>query len=306
VHVIVQHYGSILVALESIYTDAGDLSSDAGGLLLTLRKPSTLFFLTLLDAVLEPLARLSKCLQSADGNISRAMSIARAVTANVEETDLKKMKTLADEIKAKVTAAGARMVADEDLSQEEQLLVGRKYIATIVTNLKLRFSDAVSDLCLLQEILRMKPVSPSFEKIASVLHTDSNDLLSEWQILRRLPGDLSSHDEMLSLALSNEKQLMFPHFAAACRKILLLPIGTATVERSFSTMNRIMTSKRCRLNPNHTAQLMQLSIEGPKIPDVRDAVLEAEQSGNSAHNDFHSVVNAAHKIWLSKPRRGVE
>jgi hAT family C-terminal dimerisation region len=85
---------------------------------------------------------------------------------------------------------------------------------------------------------------------------------------------------MLDLALANEKQLMFPHFSAACRKILLLPIGTATVERSFSTMNRIMTNKRCRLNPGHTSQLMQLSIEGPEIPDIRD--VGREESGNSA------------------------
>jgi len=88
VHVIVQHYASILVALESLYVDAGDLSSDAGGLLLTLRKPSTIFFLTLLDDVLGQLARLSKCLQASDGNISHVMSIAKAVIANIEESDL--------------------------------------------------------------------------------------------------------------------------------------------------------------------------------------------------------------------------
>ena len=95
-----------------------------------------------------------------------------------------------------------------------------------MTNLKLRFSDTVSDLSSLHDILMTKPVSPDFEKIASVLHVDSKDLLSEWKIMRRLSGDLSSQDSMLEMALSTEKQLMFPHISAACKKVLLLPIGT--------------------------------------------------------------------------------
>ena len=152
-----------------------------------------------------------------------------------------------------------------------------------VKNLKLHFSDEVSDLCLMEETLWMKPVSPDFDKVASVLHVDGKDLSSECQIMRRLPSDLSTHDAMLDLVLSNDKQLMFPHLSAACRKILLLPIGTAAVERSFSTMNQIMTSKRCRLNPGHISQLMQLSIEGPEIPDIRDVVCE---ESDSEHDKF--------------------
>ena len=54
-------------------------------------------------------------------------------------------------------------------------------------------------------------------------------------------------------------------------KILLMPIGTAEVERSFSTtMNRILRSERCHLLPEHVDILMKISIEGPGIPDVRD------------------------------------
>ena len=46
-------------------------------------------------------------------------------------------------------------------------------------------------------------------------------------------------------------------------KILLMPIGTAEVERSFSTMNRILRSERCRLLPEHVDILMKICIEGP-------------------------------------------
>ena len=121
--------------------------------------------------------------------------------------------------------------------------------------------------------------------------------------MRRLPGDLSSHDAMLDLALSNDKQLMFPHLSAACRKILLLPISTAAVERSFSIMNHIMTSKRCRLNPGHISQLMQLFIKESKIPDIQDLV--CEESDNSEHDKFYELVTAAHVICAASPRRGL-
>jgi len=64
-------------------------------------------------------------------------------------------------------------------------------------------------------------------------------------------------------------------------KILLVPIGTAEVERSFSTMNCcILRSERCRLLPEHVDILMKISIEGPGIPDVRDGTKAEETALN--------------------------
>ena len=82
------------------------------------------------------------------------------------------------------------------------------------------------------------------------------------------------------------------------RKLLLLPVGTATVERSFSTMNRILSSQRCRLLPSHACQLMQLSIEGPGVVDVRDGTESEEQA-------LHSLIDNAYVKWLEQPRRGL-
>ncbi len=88
----------------------------------------------------------------------------------------------------------------------------------------------------------------------------------------------------------------FPTFACLAQKILLLPIGTAGVERSFSTMNRILRSERCRLLPDHVDTLMKLSIEGPLIPDVRD--------GEVADETLSKFVDAANDIWNTKIHRG--
>ena len=46
---------------------------------------------------------------------------------------------------------------------------------------------------------------------------------------------------------------------------LALPMGTASVERSFSHLKMIKTWLHCRLSDCSVAQLMRLSTEGPEI-----------------------------------------
>jgi hypothetical protein len=126
--------------------------------------------------------------------------------------------------------------------------------------------------------------------------TDLND---EWRILRRLPSDLATQEGLIDLALSADKTAMFPTFSLAAKKLLLLPIGTATVERSFSTMKRILSSERCRLNAEHSCQLMQMSIEGTCVPDIREAT-----PGDCLA--MNKIIDAAYSIWLETRRRGLQ
>jgi hypothetical protein len=88
------------------------------------------------------------------------------------------------------------------------------------------------------------------------------------KILRRLSGEELYCRQSYCTLHEAGNAFSFPTFACLAQKILLLPIGTAGVERSFSTMNRILRSERCRLLPDHVDTLMKLSIEGPLIPDV--------------------------------------
>ena len=60
---------------------------------------------------------------------------------------------------------------------------------------------------------------------------------------------------------------------------LALPIGTPSVERSFSHLKMIKTRLCSRLSDYSVAQLMRISIEGPEI----DAV-ELEELEISKHN----------------------
>ena len=53
--------------------------------------------------------------------------------------------------------------------------------------------------------------------------------------------------------------------------ILALPVGTATVERSFSQMKMIKTRLRNRLNDSNSTRLMRIAIEGPELNSVNFA-----------------------------------
>ena len=77
----------------------------------------------------------------------------------------------------------------------------------------------------------------------------------------------------------------FPALSQLAVRLLLLPIGTATCERSFSAMNRPQCSKRSQLTAEHLEQLMFISHKGPKIPHPRLVGAAADQAQNS-YDDF--------------------
>ena len=78
---------------------------------------------------------------------------------------------------------------------------------------------------------------------------------------------------LIDIVTSPGRRAMFPVFSSAAEKILLLAVGTAGVECCFFTVNRILSSTRCRLTPEHVKDLMLISIEGPEIKNVRDGMM---------------------------------
>ena len=55
----------------------------------------------------------------------------------------------------------------------------------------------------------------------------------------------------------------FPNLASLARLAMVLPVTTATVERSFSDMKLIKTRLRSRLGEEILNHTMRISIEGP-------------------------------------------
>ena len=61
---------------------------------------------------------------------------------------------------------------------------------------------------------------------------------------------------------------IFPETGKLLNITMALPVGTATVERSFSQMKLIKTRLRSRLSDSNLEHLMKISIEGPPLTDV--------------------------------------
>jgi hypothetical protein len=231
-------------------------------------------------------------LQTKDANISASMALVRATIEGIKSFDVASLESDVAATLAKLKQAGVNMVTVNDTGKG----CAHAFIREVVNNLETCFSDAVSSLCSLHQILKQKPSSPDFTKIANILGISSLEMQKEWEFIQRLDGDLSSNEQMINMATSSQYTRMYPTFCSAIRRLLLLPIGTATVERSFSTLNRILSNKRCRLTPDHVRHLMMISAEGPPIPDVRNATLKQE-------NVMNKFLSDAYKYWIRKPHR---
>lgn len=295
--VICTHYAALCAALEAIYADAADLSCEAGGLLLEMRKQLTVFLVCLLHRLFQPLARLSRLLQECSSSISSAMTHVRVTIDAIENLNCRDL--LSEEfaaIKEKCAAAGVRL--DGDVEEEIYLKAAKKFVIEVTRNLRARFSDDISELCGLQNVLKEKVENPEnvFKCLCKLFGSKLSDLMNEWKILKRIDVDLSSRSEMINVAISSERKMMFPELSRAVRMLLLLPLGTATVERSFSTMNRILCSERCRLLPLHVRHLMLFSIEGPTVPDVRDGSTDQRKK-------VDKFIDGAYRCWMRQPRR---
>ncbi len=99
--------------------------------------------------------------------------------------------------------------------------------------------------------------------------TQLTSIIYEWKTFRtylltqKKAGKLMNQREVcVKLVQDGMLKDVYPQLSLAAEIFLIAPISTATVERDFSTMNRILTKLRNRLTTEHLNQLMIISIEG--------------------------------------------
>ena len=117
--------------------------------------------------------------------------------------------------------------------------------------------------------------------------TSSSDLPTEWKTLRRYITNQPKEDikEQLKESSTNSMiQTMFPNLSILANVCLIIPVGTASVERSFSHMKMVKSCPRNRLGETNLSYLMKLALESPEA--LSDEELE-------------QIVT----VWTRKPRR---
>ena len=117
-------------------------------------------------------------------------------------------------------------------------------------------------------------------KGVSKLDIDPEDTESEWKLFRRLlfvQHKDSSLQQVLSTLLSSaDLSAAFPNLAKLAAILIVLPVTTATVERTFSSMKLIKTRLRSRMGENTLEHAMRICIEGPDqlSNDTLEAVID--------------------------------
>ena len=115
----------------------------------------------------------------------------------------------------------------------------------------------------------------------------SSDLPTEWKTFRKYVTSQPKEDmntQLKELSTSSMLEILCPGLNTLAKVCLTIPVGTASVERSFSQMKMIKTRLRNRLGEANLSHLMKIAIESPEtLSDV-----ELEQ-----------IVD----IWNRKPRR---
>ena len=107
----------------------------------------------------------------------------------------------------------------------------------------------------------------SFEGNTGVSNPDVDpDQAEEWKIFRTIHRPESGLQKIVTTFLASSDLVAgFPNLASLARLAVVLPVTTATVERSFSDMKLIKTRLRSRLGEETLNHTMQISIEGQSL-----------------------------------------
>lgn len=155
-----------------------------------------------------------------------------------------------------------------DIKEYYKLSLFLPYIDSLISALNIRFSE---DNTIIFKYFRLYPTTfktLTREQINQLLLDidESGDLLNEGLVWHKIVQDtnLLTLDDMLNAAK------FVPAIQAVLLKSLALPVTTATVERSFSTLRRVKTWLRSTMCESRVSGLCMLSVHREKIKNNED------------------------------------
>ncbi|CAF4170764.1 unnamed protein product [Rotaria sp. Silwood2] len=302
---VIRCYEPLMMTLEHIANERGEESPSASGLLSILQDQSTTFILHSLEPILEALSILSKSIQTKNGDFNQLEQSMLGTLLRLEElkdidiNEYKQIFEIVDKIKTlsssnvnrdRITRATTRTneISLEQIFNDKIV----KFIDKIISNIKARFESNALKFLNCFRIFDVSEVTNEQEYgiqeiniIRQQYPNDFNDdLLAEWKVFRKYlfvqkqqqkSTILTQRQQCINLVKNGMTREMYPQLSLAAEIFLCAPISTATTERDFSTMNRILTDLRNRLTTEHLEQLMRISIEGPSDldDDLKDLII---------------------------------
>ena len=306
-------YSAIVIALNNI--SEGTHEPEAQGLSKALCKKSTVAAIFLLDYTLPQVAKLSKTLQAENLDLTAISGLVDATLHVLDDAVLPAANWVPEllDTREALEAATDITVTMEDISSFQER-VAKPFVNDLKRNISSRFTS--QDVVSCFRIFDPKKVPslessdlPSYVEDAvkvlidhygadrpaeTVLGVDvctptliSSELHTEWKTFRHFLAKKPKNDmktQLKELASNEMLETMFPNLSTLSKICLSIPVGTASVERSFSQMKMIKTRLRNRIGESSLSSLMKIAIESPE---------------NLSDNDLESIVD----IWNRKPRR---
>lgn len=308
-----ESYVAIVMALESFYEQTHE--PEALGLSKALSRKSTVIAMYLLDFVLPQVAKLSKCLQTEKLDLTAISGLVDSTLLTLDDALLPAANWVLELMDARDELQATTKIeinSESIISFQEN--VAKPFVIDLKGNISRRFSsqDIVESFSIFDHSKLPEKDSPDLSSYGgeylrvledhygkelaaiSIEGEDfvvpalvSSDIQTEWMTFRRYITKQPKEDTtklLKELATNSMLVEMFPHLSVLAKVSLSIPVGTASVERSFSQMKMIKTRLRNRLGEDNLAHLMRIAIETPeKLPD--------------------DIVESVVDIWNRKPRR---
>ncbi len=304
-------YASIVIALETFYEQTHE--PEALGLNKALSKKSTVMAIYLLEFVLPQVAKLSRCLQAEKLDLTAISGLVDSTLQTLHESLLPAANWVLELLDAQDELQAIAIIDSESITSFQDK-VAKPFVTDLKENISRRFSsqDIVASFSIFDSSKLPQKDSPDLssygDEFLGVLEDHygkelaaksvegeeftvpalvSSDIRTEWVTFRRYITTRPKEDNtklLMELATNSMLVQMFPHLSDLAKVCLSIPVGTASVERSFSQMKMIKTRLRSRLGEQNLAHLMRIAIEMPEeLPD--------------------DIVESVIDIWNRKTRR---
>jgi hAT family C-terminal dimerisation region len=206
-----------------------------------------------------PLNTLTLTLQSPKLTLSELPVKIQMATCRLREIETDR-STYVEQFKSFISQAGFPTLGRDVNYSDVHKDVVVKYIQSLCKNMDKRFGDSVGQISVAATIFKPDSVEMSLEDqlekvgvLADHFKLNKDSAANEWLCFRRYMDHRKNKNgaDIFNSLLVSDLSDAFPELAKLAGIIMVSPIGTAGVERSFSTMSRLCNKLRQRLTPQH-------------------------------------------------------
>jgi len=298
-----QYYGSIIEALDTEVEEGNDFNCvEAEGISNSLKKGNFVVNLFIFYEVFKYINILSKTVQSKSMTLGKALNVIKSVIKTLEDkrngesfkclwyellefskrfeinidipSNSKRKRKTFENILLKntvITSTTGTNRIDAIYSTPEEFWRSYSYyevLDTIIKELNNRFSsESLSMANAIDHFLKLNTIDsdPFIHHYQTLLNIDSSLLKAEMIVAKNcLSKETWELDELIKVANNS----VLPNLWKMLKVALILPVTTATCERSFSSMRRIKTWLRSSMEQHRFDSLALLSIEKDILKDI--------------------------------------